>query len=88
MTQFTARDLDRQCASVLKACDEEGEVKITHRDGRSYRLVKEDPEAKKPIKVPDFAARKKAMGFTEPIGKKDSDAIDRLIAGEYPDKSK
>ncbi len=78
MTQFTARDLDRKCASVLQACDEEGEVKITHRDGRTYRLLRE-PTQNDEVKVPDFAARHTAMGFEEPISKAVTDAVDKAM---------
>jgi hypothetical protein len=38
MKVFTVRELDRQPAAVLDACDREGLIRIRRQDGRTYRL--------------------------------------------------
>ena len=82
--EFTVRDLNRQLARVLEACDRLGVVRIRSRKGRSYRLSPEPPaepdKAAKPA-FPDFAARRKAMGMPM-MTKKQSEMLDKLIAGE------
>jgi len=41
MKTFTVRELDRQPAVVLDACDHDGEARIRRRDGRTYLLMPE-----------------------------------------------
>lgn len=82
--EFTVRDLNRHPASVLAACDRLGAVRIRSRKGQTYELcAKPDreisPEAKP--RIPDFAARRKAIGMPK-MTKKQSDLLDKLIAGE------
>ena len=58
---FTVRDLNRQPAKVLEACDRVGTIRIRTRSGRVYRLQPEvtEKEPKKKPAYPDFAARRK-----------------------------
>ena len=80
MKTYTVRDLDREPSAVLDACDAEGAVLIRRRDGRTYALRPERAPQRRAI-FPDFAARMRAMGMPK-ISKRDSDAVDKLIAGE------
>lgn len=56
MKTFTVRELDREPATVLNACDREGAVKIGRRDGRSY-TIRPDSWSDRILAVPDFRAR-------------------------------
>jgi hypothetical protein len=47
-TKFTVRDLNRQPAVVLRACDQRGVVQIHARDGRIYSLKAERPPGEQP----------------------------------------
>ncbi len=80
MKTYTVRDLDREPSAVLDACDAEGAVLIRRRDGRTYSLRPEKAPQRRAI-FPDFAARRKLMGMRR-ISKRDSDIVDKLIAGE------
>lgn len=80
MKTFTVRDLDRQPAKVLKACDTEGAVRIKSRSGRTYTMRPEN--GSRPIReLPDFEARLKAI-FPKPVTRKHVKFVDRLLAGE------
>lgn len=84
MKTFTVRELDRQPAVVLEACDREGAARIQRRDGRSYTLRPDAPPARRvPWRrlVAEHRARI-ARIFPEPIGKEQAKAVDLLIAGE------
>ena len=83
---FTARDLNRQPAKILKACDKFGSVRIQTRDGRAYSLRAE------PVEVPDpglsflermkrHHERMKAAGYVPPSPGQ-LKHLDRIIAGE------
>jgi hypothetical protein len=84
MTTFTVRDLDRQPAKVLKACDEQGAVSIRRRDGQTYRLLAEAGPGR--MRLPaDFALRHlrhTARLFPKPISAAQARWADKLIAGE------
>ena len=41
MKTFTVRQLDRETAKVMEACDTYGAVRIRRRDGRTYTLEAE-----------------------------------------------
>ena len=76
---FTIRDVNRQLAKVLAACDRLGSVQIRGRNGRRYLLrVEGAPPLAKPF--PDFAARRRAAKL-KPMTAKQSKALDQLIAG-------
>ena len=79
-TQFTVRDLNRNPRKVLDAVDRLGQVEIRTRDGKVYSLASK-PEPRKKIVLPDFIGRMKAAGM-KPISKEQSEAWDRMIAGE------
>ena len=84
MKTFTVRDLDRQPAKVLQACDEEGAVGIRRRDGRSYRLLADAGPGRMRL-PPDFAQRhlrRTARLFPEAITAAQTRLADKLIAGE------
>ena len=81
---FTVRDLNRNPARVLAACERIGVVRIRSRKGMVYELRARpvQPETgDEPAGVPDFARRRKAIGLA-PMTKEQSAALDRLIAGE------
>jgi len=80
MKTFTVRELDREPAAVLDACDREGAVQIRRRNGRTYTLR---PEAgpDRITALPDFRARIRKI-FPKPILATQSRLADKLLAGE------
>lgn len=80
MKTFTVRDLDRQPAAVLNACDREGAVQIRRRNGRTY-TIRSDAGPDRITAVPDFVARVKKI-FPQPFTAKQARLADKLIAGE------
>lgn len=81
MKIFTVRQLDRETAKVMEACDTYGAVKIKRRDGRSYTL--EVDERKIPaMNLPDFAGRRRKIFGNKVIGKKQAALADKLLTGE------
>ncbi len=85
---FTVRDLNRQPAKVLAACDLQGAVRIRTRDGRSYSLKPEIPTSPRTAQVDSLVARRqrlrqrlRAAGFVPP-SPAEIERINRLIAGE------
>ena len=79
-TSFTVRDLNRQTAKVLEACDRAGAVRIRARGGKTYSLQVE-ASGRKMGPVPDFAARHRKAGMKR-MTAAESAALDRLIGGE------
>ncbi len=85
-TIFTARDLNRQPAKILKACDKFGSVRIQTRDGRAYSLRAESPATVDPglsfmERMERHHARMKAAGYVPPAPS-EMERINRIIAGE------
>ena len=80
MKTFTVRELDRQPAVVLDACDREGLVRIRRRDGRTYRLEPEH-HAKAIAAFPNFAQRRSRV-FPKALTRQQAEALDKLLAGE------
>lgn len=83
-TDFTVRDLNRQPAEVLAACDRLGVVVIRSRKGDTYELRRAQPKkahGEKKATYPDFAARARAAGIPK-MTKEQREHLDRLIAGE------
>jgi hypothetical protein len=85
---FTLRDLNRQPAKVLAACDMHGTVRIRTRGGRSYSLKRESSEPDRTAKVESLVARRqrlrqrlRAAGFVPP-SPADMEQVNRIIAGE------
>lgn len=84
---FTLRDLNRQPAKVLAACDTYGTVRIRTRDGRSYSLKSETTSAKSSVvesllkRRQRFREQLRAAGFAPPT-QDEMDRIHRVIAGE------
>ena len=80
MKTFTVRELDRQPAVVLDACERDGLVRIRRRDGRTYLM---EPEFRsKPIAAfPDFALRRRRV-FPKALTRQQAAALDKLVAGE------
>ena len=83
---FTARDLNRQPATILKACDKFGSVRIQTRDGRAYSLRAESPAVVDPgvsfmERMERHHARMKAAGYVPPAPS-EMERINRIIAGE------
>jgi hypothetical protein len=80
MKTFTVRELDRQPALVLDACDRDGRVLIRRRDGRTYR-VEPEHHSRSITQTPDFAQRRGRL-FPKPLTRRQAAALDKLIAGE------
>lgn len=83
METFTVRQLDRETAKVMDACDTYGSVRIRRRDGRTYTLSPEQPTEKKVvINPPDIMARLRKDFPKMMISRKQAAFVDKLIAGE------
>jgi len=80
MKTFTVRELDREPANVLDACDREGAVRIRRRSGRTY-TIRPDAGLDRITELPDFRART-AKIFPKPIPAAQSRLVDKLLAGE------
>lgn len=81
MKTFTVRQLDRETSRVMEACDSDGAVRIKRRDGRSYTLEAE--HAKKFVfNPPKIMARLEKQFPDMKISRKQSDLVDKRIAGE------
>ena len=81
-TDFTVRDLNRQLAKVLEACDRLGLIRIRSRKGTTYELRPEPPPTAAPkAEYPDFAARRRALKMPM-MTKAQSEQLDKLITGE------
>lgn len=82
MKTFTVRQLDRETARVMGACDTYGAVKIKRRDGRIYTLAADAKEKKVVINPPDIMARLRKDFPKMKISRKQSDFADKPIGGE------
>ncbi len=84
MKTFNVRDLDRQPAQVLDACDKDGAVRVQRRDGRSYTLQPEKPAAGKVDWQSLMVEHRERIAkiFPKPLTKKQTRQVDRMIAGE------
>lgn len=72
MQKLTVRELSRETARVLSACDQEGQVVIRHADGREYVLTPTEPRRQRGKRqLPDFGKRMAAhfgsRVFSEPF---------------------
>ena len=84
MKTFTVRELDREPSRVLDTCDAEGAVRIRRRDGRTY-VMEANHARTTSVPVSDLLARHRARIkgiFPEPLTKKQTRAVDRMIRGE------
>ncbi len=81
MKTFTVRELDRSPATVLAACDRDGEARIRHRDGRAYRIQPEAAPARFITSIPDFAARRRKL-FPKALSKSQTARVDQMLRGE------
>ena len=79
---FTARDLNRRPAAILKACDKLGSVRIQTRDGRAYSLRAESAAVPGALtfieRMRRHHARMKAAGLV-PLT---TAQLDWIVAGE------
>ena len=80
MKTFTVRELDREPAAVLNACDREGAVRIRRRNGRTY-TIRSETGPDRIITVPDIRSRLAAI-FPKPIPAAQTRLVDKLLAGE------
>ena len=80
MKIFTVRQLDREPATVLDACDREGMVQIRRRDGRVYS-IQSAAHTTRVTELPDFRARIKKI-FPRQIPARQVAMVDKLIRGE------
>ena len=81
LAEFTLRDLNRQPARVMAACDRMGVVRIRSRKGRLYEIRSECVAPEPPAGMPDFAVRRMAMGLLKMTRRQDNQ-LDQLIAGD------
>ena len=81
---FTVRDLNRQPATILRACDELGMVRIRTRDGRAYELRNVQNGGHAPGAKIDFDAhwRRLREAGCRPPTVTEMKRIDRITAGE------
>ena len=61
MKTFNVRELSRSTAEVLDACEHDGGAIIQYQDGRQFELVPRGKRDASSHKLPDFAARQRAM---------------------------
>lgn len=85
---FTLRDLNRQPAKVLAACEASGSVRIRTRDGRSFSLKPEPKPVAQSSHVVSLLDRRRALrarlraaGFVPP-SHVDMELVNRVVAGE------
>ncbi len=81
MKTFTVRELDRETARVMEACDTYGAVRIKRRDGRTYTL-EADKGRGRITRLPDFAARRRNIFGRKLISRKQAALADKLLGGE------
>ena len=79
MKTFTVRQLDRETARVMEACDTYGAVRIKRRDGRTYTLEAETKQAV--IDPPDIMARLRKQFGDVVIKDRQAAFVDKLIGG-------
>ncbi len=78
---FTARDLSRKTAAVLKAAARLGSVRIRTRAGKSFSLRAEPEKPGAAVALPDFAARRRAAGMERMTAEQER-LLDKLIGSE------
>ena len=61
MKTFNVRELSRSTAEVLDACEHDGGAIIQYQYGRQFELVPRGKRDASSRKLPDFAARQRAM---------------------------
>jgi hypothetical protein len=81
MKTFTVRELDRETARVMEACDTYGAVQIRRRDGRIY-ILEAEHKKKKVINPPDIMGRLRRQFGKMKISRKQTESVDKLLAGE------
>ncbi len=82
MKTFTVRQLDRQPATVLDACDREGSVRIRRRDGRTY-LVQPEANAGPPPEWGRFIEQREAelmRSFPKVLTRKQTRMVDDIMS--------
>lgn len=84
MKTFTVRELDRETARVMEACDADGAVQIKRRNGRLYTMRPDQSPKGKFDWTGWWAERRKWIKKTcpVPLTKKEARELDRMIAGE------
>jgi hypothetical protein len=80
MKTFTVRELDREPAVVLDACDREGAARIRRRNGRTY-TIRPDAGPDRITALPDFRARIAKL-FSKALTREETYRADKLLAGE------
>jgi hypothetical protein len=61
MKTFNVRELSRSTAEVLEACEHDGGAIIQYQDGRQFELIPRGRCDGVSRKLPDFAARQRAI---------------------------
>jgi hypothetical protein len=81
MKTFTVRQLDRETARVMDACDADGAVRIRRRDGRSY-IMEADHKKQVVLNPPDIMARLRKQFPKMIVSRKQAQLADKLLVGE------
>lgn len=81
MKTFTVRELSRTSAVVFAACDRDGVARISHRDGRAYRVQPVSITERDVSTVPDFAVRRHKL-FPNPLPVAFARKLDQAISGD------
>ena len=82
MKTFTVRQLDRETARVMDACDEDGAVQIRRRDGRSYTMRRERNGNFSMRDWLEERRRKTKELFPKALSKKQTQEFDKLIRSD------
>ncbi len=79
MKTYMVRELSRQTAKVLSACDKEGSVVIQYQDGREYTLTPRRATVKGMDRVKRFKERSRELRAAWKGREFSSRQIDRLL---------
>lgn len=86
MKTYMVRELSRQTAEVLSACDQDGCVVIQYQDGREYTLTPRGAAIQKMDRVKRFKARCHELEEAWNERKFTSKQIDRLMDANRNDR--
>lgn len=91
---FTVRDMNRNTATVLEACRQNGRIIVRHRSGEEFQMVPvqeatssstETPQQRKRAAIERMQAHReriRKMGVRGPTTPEGIDRLNQIIAGE------
>lgn len=86
MKTYMVRELSRQTAKVLSACDKDGSVVIQYQDGREYTLMPRRATVKDVDRVKRFKERRRELRAAWKGREFSSRQIDRLLDANRSDR--